>query len=98
MSHARSLSKLDDPDQILYLAGRIEKENLNVRDIEGLLATKKGTPTKKSKSSEYRIYEEAISDATGSKVTITNNKIQISYDSLTDLNRIMEILHIDIKD
>ncbi len=98
MSHARSLSKLDDPDQILYLAGRIEKENLNVRDIEGLLATKKGTPTRKNKSSEYRIYEEAISDATGSKVTITNNKIQISYDSLTDLNRIMEILHIDIKD
>ncbi len=98
MSHARSLSKLDDPDQVLYLADRIEKENLNVRDVEGILSNKKGSTTKRKTSSEYRIYEDAISDATGSKVTITNNKIQISYDSLTDLNRIMEILHIDIKD
>jgi len=46
----------------------------------------------------FRIYEDAISEATGSKVKITNKKIEISYDSLTDLNRIMEILHIDIKD
>ena len=98
MSHARSLSKLDDSDQILYLASRIEKENLNVRDVESILSNRKGNTTKKTKNSEYRMYEEAISDATGSKVTITNNKIQISYDSLTDLNRIMEILHIDIKD
>ncbi len=99
MSHARSLSKLDDSDQILYLADRIEKENLNVRDIEGILSNRKGnSKVKKTVNTQYRIYEDAISDATGSKVVITNNKIQISYDSLTDLNRIMEILHIDIKD
>jgi ParB family chromosome partitioning protein len=98
MSHARSLSKLDDPDQILYLAGRIEKENLNVRSVEGLLQNSKGVDKKNKSTSQYRLYEEAISDTTGSKVTITKNKIQISYDSLADLNRILEILHIDIKD
>lgn len=98
MSHARSLSKIDDQEQIINLAERIEKDNLNVRDIEKILANKKTDGNKKVVNNEYRIYEDAISDATGSKVKITNNKIQISYDSLTDLNRIMEILHIDIKD
>lgn len=99
MSHARSLSKLDDEDKIINLANRIEKEGLNVRDIEKILSNKKTNPKSFNlDNSSYRIYEDAISEATGSKVKITNKKIEISYDSLTDLNRIMEILHIDIKD
>ena len=97
MSHARSLSKLDDEEKIISLAEKIEKEGLNVRDIENLLS-KKEVVRKKKSVSNYKIYEDAISDATGSKVKITDKKIEISYDSLTDLNRIMEILHIDIKD
>lgn len=98
MSHARSLSKLDDEEKILHFADRIEKEGLNVRDIEKLLS--KNETRKKYNVEDYslRIYEDAISEATGSKVKITDKKIQISYDSITDLNRIMEILHIDIKD
>jgi len=40
MSHARSLSKLDDENKIIDLANRIEKEGLNVRDIEKLLRRK----------------------------------------------------------
>ena len=97
MSHARSLSKLDDEEKIISLAEKIEKEGLNVRDIENLLS-KKDVVKKRKTTSNYKIYEDAISDATGSKVKITDKKIEISYDSLTDLNRIMEILHIDIKD
>ena len=98
MSHARSLSKLDDEEKIINLATRIEKEGLNVRDIEKILSKKNEFKIDSLDVSNYRIYEEAISEATGSKVKITNKKIEISYDSLTDLNRIMEILHIDIKD
>lgn len=99
MSHARSLSKLENVEQIIKLANRIEKEGLNVRDVENLLSNKKNNLTKDNFNNQnFRIYEDAISEATGSKVKITNRKIEISYDSLTDLNRIMEILHIEIKD
>lgn len=98
MSHARSLSKLDDHDQIINLANRIEKENLNVRDVEKILTKKNNIKSSTSINGNYHIYEEAISDATGNKVKVTNKKIEISYDSLADLHRILEILHIDIKD
>lgn len=98
MSHARALSKLEDEEKIILLATKIEKEGLNVRDVERILS-KKDKITKSSITlNNYRIYEDAISEATGSKVKITNKKIEISYDSLTDLKRIMEILHLDIKD
>ena len=99
MSHARNLSKLDDEELIITLANRIEKEGLSVREIEKLISGK--TPlTKEVKPLDpmLKIYEEAISDATGSKVRINSKKIEISYDSMTDLNRIMEILNINIKD
>ena len=98
MSHARCLSKIDDEEKIISLANRIEKEGLNVRDIEKILSKKQTNKSIGLDTTSYRIYEDAISEATGSKVKITNKKIEISYDSLTDLNRIMEILHIDIKD
>lgn len=99
MSHARNLSKLDDEELIITLANRIEKEGLSVREIEKLISGK--TPlTKEVKPLDpmLKIYEDAISDATGSKVRINSKKIEISYDSMTDLNRIMEILNINIKD
>ncbi|MBR4230729.1 MAG: ParB/RepB/Spo0J family partition protein [Bacilli bacterium] len=98
MSHARSLSKLDDEQKIFYLADRIEKEGLNVRDIEKILSKKQSNKVVKELDPTLRIYEEAISDATGSKVKINDKKIEISYDSMTDLNRIMEILNIKIED
>ena len=94
----RSLSKIDDEDKIIELADRIENENLNVRDIEKLLSKKSSVKDVKRIDPTLRIYEDAISEATGSKVKITDKKIEISYDSLTDLNRIMEILHIEIED
>lgn len=98
MSHARSLSKIDDEEKILNLANRIEKEGLNVRDIEKILSKKVSYSNKESNVGNYKMYEDAISEAVGNKVKINNKKIEINYDSLADLNRIMEILHIDIKD
>ena len=98
MSHARSLSKLDDEDKIIKIAKRIIKENLNVRDIEKLLSNRPSVVKARAKEEKFRIYEDAFSDAIGNKVRISNRKIEISYDSMTDLARIMEIFHIDIKD
>lgn len=98
MSHARSLSKLDDQEKMVNIAHKIVKENLNVRDIEKLLSAKPSVVKMRAREEKYRIYEDAFSDAIGNKVKISNRKIEISYDSLADLGRIMEIFHIDIKD
>lgn len=98
MSHARALSKIEDEEKIINLANRIIKENLNVRDIENLLSKNNTNKKTKIKDEKYQIYEEAISDVIGNKVKVTNKKIEISFNSDADLNRIMEILHIDFKD
>ena len=98
MSHARSLSKIDDEEKIISLANKVVKDNLNVRDIEKILSNKNVSKTKNNNPQNYKIYENAISDVTGSKVKITNNKIEIKYNSLNDLNRILETLNIEIKD
>ena len=41
-------------------------------------------------------YESALKDVVGSKVSISSNKITISYNSQADLDRIMEILNVEI--
>lgn len=98
MSHARALSKLQDEDKILELTERIEKEDLNVRDIEKILSKKEVIKPRNVSDYTLKIYENAMSEATGSKVKITDKKIQISYDSVQDLNRIFEILHVNFRD
>lgn len=98
MSHARCLSKLDDENQIITLAKRIEKEGLNVRDVERLLSKTSDSKITPKTKDNFKIYEDAISDAIGNKVKISNKKIEISYDSIGDLNRILEIFNINIGD
>ena len=104
-SHARVLSKLSDKEQIEALAKKVIKERLNVRDLENLVNkddVEKRMPILKSKNdnvnSKYKMYENVISDKTGNKVKISKNKIEISFDSDKDLERIMEILNIEISE
>ena len=52
----------------------------------------------KEKNEKFRMYEDAFSDTIGNKVRISNKKIEISYNSMQDLNRIMEILNINFND
>ena len=98
MSHARCLRKIDDEQKVINLANKIIKENLNVRDVEKLLSKKDDKKSVKVASEKFRMYEDAFSDTIGNKVRISNKKIEISYNSLQDLNRIMEILNINFKD
>ena len=98
MSHARSLSKLDDPEYIIKLSEKIEKEGLNVREIEGILSKKNSTSKNEYLDPKLKIYQDTLSDALGNKVKITKKKIEINYDSIADLARIMEIFNIEIKD
>ena len=101
-SHARTLSKLDDEVQIETIANRIINEKLNVRELENIVNNKeivKRKPIfKEEREPKYHIYENVISDKVGNKVRINKNKLEITFDSVKDLERIMEIFNISIGD
>ena len=101
-SHARVLSKLEDETKIIELANKIKQDNLNVRDIEKLVSNvdvvKRNPINREEKEPKYHIYENAISDKIGNKVRIKNNKVEISFNTIKDLERIMEILNISVGD
>jgi len=102
MSHARVLSKIEDVDLIINLANRIIDEGLSVRELETL--SREDNVIKKNKivrtiqsNPRIKIYESVMRDVIGTKVQISKNKISIPYDSDKDLERILEILNIDIE-
>lgn len=100
MGHARVLSKLEDNTKIKELADRIVMENLSVRQVENLsvdtLYPKKKQIKKQSNlNNEYKVIEEDLAEKFGTKVKITNNKLEISFVNSNDLNRILEIIGFD---
>lgn len=102
MGHARVLSKLENNDEIENLANKIITENLSVRDLEELTSDngfKKNiqiTKTKKTVNRPYLYIEEKMKEKYDSKIKITDKKIEISFNSKEDLNRILEIMDIKI--
>lgn len=102
MSHARVLSKLEDADKIIELTEKIKNDGISVHDLEDLSRTDTTMKKKQQikRTSEFnvrhKVYEKALRDATGNKVTISGNKITIPFDSDKDLDRIMEILNIEV--
>ena len=103
-SHARVLSKLDNPEQVRDLTDKIVKEKINVRELEELVNNvdipkrQPMTTTVNRARSSMRIYESAFSDKIGNKVKINNSKIEIYYNSIKDLERIMNILDVTLGD
>ena len=102
MSHARVLSKIDDVDMILNLAQKVIDEGISVRELETL--SREEDVIKKNKivrtvvlNPRFKIYETVMRDVVGTKVQISKNKISIPFDSDKDLERILEILNIDIE-
>lgn len=103
MSHARVLSKLENTEQINDLANRIKIEGINVRQLEEIvkgneIVKRKPIIKVNNRDAKISIYENAFSDKLGSKVKIKNNKVEISYNTINDLERIMEVLNITIGD
>ena len=100
MGHARVLSKLDDPKTIEDLAQRVITEDLSVRKLESLLYDneEKEVKTKKSSNNEYKYMEDFLKEKLGTNVKINNNKISIKFSNVQDLNRILEIMNIDINE
>lgn len=103
MSHARILSKIENEEQVRLLANKIVRDKINVRELEKIVSSdesleKRKPIVNKKVDSNLKIYEEAFSDITGNKVNINNKKIEIYYDSIKDLERIMEIFNISLGD
>ena len=98
MSHARILSKMEKKEEILALANKIVNENLNVRELEDVSKDESVAKThkiNKKNNSEYSYIENILCEKLGTKVKINNNKINISFSNINDLNRILEILNIN---
>ena len=101
MGHARVLSKLENHEQIEDLASKIIDEELSVRQLEEIVKKdtfKRITPVNKPKKlNEYKHIEDTLKDKLGTKVSISNNKMKISFATKEDLNRILEILDIKVE-
>lgn len=100
MGHARALSKISDEDKVIELAKKIINEGLSVREIEKILANQEMPKRNKIKTKDvdfhYAMYENVLREKIGTKVKIAKNKIEIPFDSLKDLERILEIINIDL--
>ncbi len=102
MGHARVLSKFNDENQMREMADQIVNEKLSVREIESLTdsnefeRTVKIQKRKQPEEKEYKYVEEMLSEKLDAKVKIRDKKIEISFISVADLNRILEI--IDVKE
>lgn len=101
MGHARSLSKLSDEEQIYNLADQIVNNNLSVRDVEERITNgeyPKKAPIKKVEEKDERkqIVQNIMREKIGTLVKVNKNNIVIPFDSDKDLERILEILDIDI--
>ncbi len=102
MGHARVLSKLKDKNQQQELAEKIIKEGLSVRQLEDLTNSKeefvRTHKIKKNKndSNEYQYIQEEMCEKLGTKVKVKHNKIEISFVNGNDLNRLLEIMNIQL--
>ena len=103
MGHARSLSKLKDEMQIFELAQEIIKNDLSVRQLEDKLKEEEFTkkmPIKREveKDEAHLRVQRIMREKIGTLVKVNKNKVVIPFDSDKDLERILEILNIDIDD
>ena len=104
MGHARVLSKIEDPAQVELLAEKIIEQGLSVRDIEEesksdeYKKTVKINNKNKEKEEQYKYLENNLKEKLGTKVKISSNKMVISFSTVQDLNRILEIMNLNMKD
>jgi len=99
--HARALLSIDSEKDKKDLFNKIIAENLSVRSTEKLIQNfNKGADSKNKKNTlkdpDIQYIEQQFIDTFGTKVqlkgSIEKGKIEISYFSQEDLNRIIEIL------
>ncbi len=101
MAHAKILSKMEDEDYVVSLAYRIITNGMSVRELENV--SKNGEIAKKHKVTRivplnriYSVYENAMREKIGTRVTISARKVTIPFNSDEELARILEIINIDV--
>jgi len=96
MGHARTLSKLENPEEIIKLAKQIDEDSITVRNVEEISKDKekKIKISKKEDNNDYKYVEDLLRDKLDTKIKIKDRKIEISFNNVADLNRILEILNI----
>ncbi|OYR98344.1 chromosome partitioning protein ParB [Lactobacillus taiwanensis] len=106
MGQARTLLGLKDKDGIDDLARKVVKNGITVRQLESLVAKlneKEKKPKKKfiKKSAFIRASESQLTDKFGTSVNITEGKkgnghLAIDFASTDELNRILDLLGINL--
>ena len=101
MGHARVLSKMDDEKEVTSLADKVIKNNISVHDLEEISKKeeiKKRMPiTRRKIDTDYFHIENELRDILGTKVKVDNKKVCIYFENVNDLNRILDIMNIEIK-
>ena len=99
--HAKILSKLENEELITELAEKIKLNHLSVRELEELVQNpgykRKNAIVKIKNDNTYNYVEEAFTDKIGNRVKIKNKKIVIPFNSEKDLERILDILSVEVK-
>ena len=74
---------------------------MSVHELENLSKEeeiKKRTPiTRRQTNNDYSHVESEMREILGTKVKIDNKKVSIFFENVNDLNRILEIMNIEIK-
>ncbi len=100
MGHARVLSKLENTDQIITLANEIKASKIPVREVEKRTNIEdferkiKIRRAIKEANKDFEYVENLLRDKLDTKIKIHENKIEISFNNVADLNRILEILNV----
>ncbi len=101
LTHARTLSKIKDPEKVEELADKVINEGLTTIALDEIAQDKtieKRVASGRKETEELRTYkyiQEYLCDKLSTKVRITSTKVIIDFSGLEDFNRIMEILGIE---
>ena len=106
MGQARTLLGLKDKDKIDEVAKRVAREGMPVRKVEALVASinsKKPRKKASKKSAFIRASESQLASKFGSSVNISESKkgkghLSIDFASTDELNRILDILGVNLLD
>ncbi|MBO7677675.1 MAG: ParB/RepB/Spo0J family partition protein, partial [Erysipelotrichaceae bacterium] len=94
-SQARTILSLENSADMIEVANQAVAEELTVKQIEKLCKkiTKKPSPVKSSKSDPFMDdVIDRLQKKYSTKVEIKNKSINIKYNDVEDLNRILEIM------
>ena len=97
MGHARVLSKLESQEKIIELAHEIVENKIPVRDLEEKANNSERKNKIERKHNEtrenYKYAEDLLREKLDAKVKIKDNKIEISFTNVADLNRILDMIN-----